>query len=321
LAIAVALGVPWLVYRDTGPLTLSEATLATLTPTARDALTQRQATIKEFQNILPWACVIVAFSGVVLVFSGGKRMRDAQHWEDRGLRARTQREEASIRPQTSEERQRRMAEDLAEQQIPMVKSNMAPPTSGSTTATLAKPGAQDEGSQVVSPMINSHPSEAQLTFTTRMSPRRSASPSLREAWDIDREILARLAAITPDSYVLHKEVGVSRGESQILMDGLLRSKQPTSPDVLIEIKTFRGFSSGWARLPDLVLAAVVRYRDMTERSCVGWLIAVTDDDNSFPIKSLSRMRDRLGRYGSITLIRREEIDSLALPDIDNPYAD
>ncbi len=274
---------------------------------------QRQETIKEVQNILPWASAAVSILGVILVYSGGKRMRRAQDWEDRGLRARTQQEEASIQPQTKQEREQRMIEDIAEEQPSMAKPIGRQPASDVVTATLKTAEPRHQGGQVALSAVE--------PVSTAIQPRRRVKRGskgvqvqslMSETMAINEEILAQVGKIKPNAYLLQEDIRVSRGESTLLLDGLLWSERQSFPDVIIEIKVYHGISSIWSRAADMVLGYLTRYRDLTGRSCIGWLIAVTDTEE-VPPRQMSRLRASLESHGWVTLIRRQDIETLVFP--------
>jgi hypothetical protein len=294
LAVALAVVVPWLVYRDLGSLTISRAKFAGLTHTAQLVLKQRQETVETLQSFLPWASVVILVIGVVLVCWGGKRMRDAQHWEDRGLRARTQQEEASIRPQTESERRQRIAEEVVAE-------------------TASASGSGTPSNRLTSTQLGSDRRSMSPSVTTLGRSSKGAPPAIREAAAIQDEVLDRIEAILPAGFSLRREVIVSQGMSRLSLDGLLRGSQGGAPDVLVEVRVYRLLSSVLARAAEQVIASAVRYRDMTGRPAVGWLILVySDKEPSDAFKR--RIRDTLGTYGRLTVIRRDDIQHLGMPD-------
>jgi hypothetical protein len=198
-------------------------------------------------------------------------------WEDRGLRARTQQEEASIRPQTESEREERIAEEVEE-----------------AASVLA--------SETPSPLA-----------TSVQRPRRSTSSGVSDVVAIQEEVLDRVEAILPTGCSFEREVVVSQGVTRLSLDGLVKSAQGQGPDVLIEAKVFSGFSSVISRAPDQVIAMVVRYRDMTRRHATGWLILVYTGKPP-PENYQQRLRATLGAYGHLSVISRDEIEGLHMPD-------
>jgi hypothetical protein len=112
LVLAALIG-PILVYREMGPLRVSERELRGLTPTASKILRDRQQHIGDVQNTLPWAVTAVALAGIVLLCSGARGMRTLSKLEHRTAAATTAEAEARLSPQSQEEQDQRIQEDIA----------------------------------------------------------------------------------------------------------------------------------------------------------------------------------------------------------------
>lgn len=111
--MAIAFLVPWLLLRDIEVLKIRERELREMTPTASEAVRDRQDLVADLQTWVPAFVVVFVLLGGVLMLLGMRRMRAQQALEDRQLKAQTEQAEASIQEQSEEEKTTRIAEEQA----------------------------------------------------------------------------------------------------------------------------------------------------------------------------------------------------------------
>ena len=296
IAIGLAVVAPWLVYRDTGVLTISSAKLATVTHSARASLMDRQHILRSVQEALPFVAGALFALGVGLLVWGGLRMKEAQTWEDRTLRAQTRQHEASVEPQTSEDKELRQHQAQAEEILAEVPAAVA----GELSDTEPSDGA-------------------------RLGPQRFnalTGDSIRDwakvAREVEREVFDRIALITPPPLRFDAEVKVRSPDwGQILLDGLIRSSG-VAPDLVVEVKVRSGPLGAATRMDaDALIANLVRYRAATGRAGFGWLILVFTGDEAewerFRLDNDGRLRRLLATYATYSVVRQDQIDTLELP--------
>jgi|SRR5580700_1591640 hypothetical protein len=294
VAIVLAVTVPWLLYRDTGVLTISRGEMSTLTASARDSLSQRQHTIQAIQTGLPWFSGTLVLIGLGLLIWGAIRMKEAQGWEDREQQARTKQHEASIESQTQQERQKHLDEEATEQLL--AEAQAAAEQHQPPKAVALRPEVEDKLQR---------PREASVNMMRR----------------IEDAVLARISELLPNGYRLKVQVKVqSPLELGVFLDGLIEAPNPDEPDVIVEIKMRANPSHSASRMAaDQLLAAMSRYEAVTGKRCVGWLIVVFTGDRQAWSRFRSITKDDLSRLlpsgARATLVIDSELDSLVLPII------
>jgi hypothetical protein len=112
LFVLAALLGPVFIYREMGPLRVSERELQGLTPTASQILRDRQAHIGDAQGALPWAVTVIALMGIALLYFGARGMRTLSQLEHRAAAATTAEAEARLSPQSKEEQEERIREEV-----------------------------------------------------------------------------------------------------------------------------------------------------------------------------------------------------------------
>src|ERR1035441_3142434 len=101
--IAGAFAVPWLFLREPFDLTIDESKVKTLTPIARGAVMHRQQIVAGILPWLPWASVLLASLGFVLIICGLVMWSTRQRVRDRGEEAATKKAEQELRQMTEHE--------------------------------------------------------------------------------------------------------------------------------------------------------------------------------------------------------------------------
>lgn len=300
IAIVIAVIAPWFFYRDTAVLMLTREKLMTLTAAARQALMDRQQVVETVQSVLPLAAGVFFVGGAGLLGWGGKRMKEAQSWEDRGLRAQTKQQEAIIVPQSPAERAERHQEADVEEIVARVPADVARDSEGSTP----DPPVPTEERPPPGPAIAALP---------------DLSDRLRIAQTIERDVLRHLAKAPPPGYRFIAEPKVtSPSGMRVLLDGLLQALDDSYADIVIEVKVQTSAMVLPPRVDaDQLIAASARYRTVTGRRCEGWLIMVY----AGPDAGWSRFRDQsqrglqksLGPFGQATIVQQADVTEIALP--------
>ena len=131
--IAGAFAVPWLFLREPFDLTIDESKVKTLTPIARGAVMHRQQIVAGILPWLPWASVLLASLGFVLIICGLVMWSTRQRVRDRGEEAATKKAEQELRQMTEHEIKVKAVQELEsveeESQQPQVVASARVPVS------------------------------------------------------------------------------------------------------------------------------------------------------------------------------------------------
>ena len=131
--VAGAFAVPWLFLREPFDLTIDESKLKTLTPIARGAVMHRQQIVAGILPWLPWASVLLASLGFVLIICGLVMWSTRQRVRDRGEEAATKKAEQELRQMTEQEIKVKAVQELEsveeESQQPQVVAPVRVPVS------------------------------------------------------------------------------------------------------------------------------------------------------------------------------------------------
>ena len=291
--MVLAVTVPWLVYNDTGILTISRTEMSGLTVSARDSLRQRQHTVHVVQTALPWVSGVLVLLGLGLLVWGAIRMKEAQGWEDREQQARTKQHEATVESLTPQERSERLQEAAAEQTL--VESQ----------AAVKQGVASDEGERV------------------RVDPRQQRPPesSASEMRRVEDAVLARVSELLPPGYRLEAQVKVQSSQDlAVYLDGLIEASVADEPDVIVEVKVrTRAYGFASRRDADQLLGAMSRYEAITGKHCVGWLILVFNGDKDswqpFREAAVKGLERALHPRARASVVDYADLESLVLPII------
>jgi hypothetical protein len=273
LSFAAGLVLPWLLLRDTTALQVSQNELAQLTPSARETLIQRQDLIQSFQTWIWLAPATFIPVGLGLVVVGAVGLRSQQQLENRRLAAEVTKgeREATYEPQSEGEREEKLIDDAV-------------------LAAVDTPLSPDDRSPEPVPDERASPSD------TRAS---QVATWVDEVRTTETMVLARLQNIIPPNYVSRPRYKVSRGDSSLLLDALLRSNDPTSPDVIVEVKSLRSPRPPRI-LMDEAIAQAIRYRRITGRPAWTWLIVVVHDPDP---QVVARIHTSLSRNNTPDLVQ------------------
>jgi hypothetical protein len=273
ILVALAIVAPWLFLRDIGVLQIREADLRTYTPQARDVLVQRQDRVALIQSAMPWAALLLLGAGAMMIFFGAKGMKEFQPWEAMEARARAQQAQASIQPQTEEERQESVRDDADV----AVLAEVQPPEEVVTEGADQKPSPETTPKPVL------EPTEARVERRRRVRA-------------LEDEVLERLGRRSWTSYEYAPQVKVTARDApgqRLLIDALLRARDHKRPDVVIDIVILQQ-SMAWGlvtgQMADRVLALVHRYERATGRRATPWLLIVVEE---FDEAAAERDRGRL----------------------------
>lgn len=281
--LVAAFVVPALVLRETGVLRISEQELSTLTPLARKEVERRQGVERAAGVAAPYVGVLFLLVGGTLLVYGVPRLKRKEHADERRFSVELAKLEAEIEPQSEAEREERLKADAEEELAEEIDE------AGGTEA--ARTLAEDDSSE--------QPNDIRGL--------------MQRAAVVERKVLDRLAQIAPPDYVLQANVKVAGGP---LLDGLLISRIPNRPDIVVEIKMMRAnirknlvnrFNDG--------LGVLLRYRAEVQRAAIGWLILVIDGEANADERYFAKRRaEEYGAGLRISIITIDELPGMSLPD-------
>jgi hypothetical protein len=306
LLIAGALLIPYFYFRDSETLQITKAELRDLTPTAQEALERRQRRSADLEVPVLALSILLVGGGISALFFGGKRLRIAQGKEDDAIERQARREDYEFQQLSVDEveikrdEQAREAvwEDKAAEPEPETKKVEGPAPTMPTTRQ-PQPSAVAGGSP----------------------PRNLADVRYRQM----REDIARIEEKTKQvleqiqldrfEYFSELQIVQAGGRRRVRVDGLFRAKVASQPDITLELTVTR-IPQSRARLDaDRLLAHLVRYREMTGREALGWLlIVVPEGEDSGDERDWSELEEKytdlLAGLGRCSTVREQDLDEL-----------
>lgn len=256
--VVLALVLPWLAFRETDALRISESELRGLTSNARASILDRQETAR-WVNEKSWVCFLLLIPGVVMVVLGGRGLRRQQSVDEQRARAEAQKAEheaeATVVPQDERDREEALSADAIVE---------APQQAVRADVTIEAPAAEATATA---------PEPTATTERDREAERRSARQRREE---LEERVLVRVGAVVPTGYSFQPEVKVFREAARLLLDGLMQAPQGQR-DILVDIRVVTGFGAFQRLAIDQALANNVRYERITGREAVTWLIVILDE--------------------------------------------
>lgn len=256
--VVAAFLLPWLVFRETSVLRVSEAELRGLTPGARATILDRQRLESRLERH-GWVPLLLVPLGLGLVVWGSRGLRRQQSSDEQRASAeltKAQRE-ASIDPQSDEERDEALrAEVLVEASPAVVVTTEPDPPPG--------PSIIDGGERT--------PTEAE---------RRGLSQARMEVLrTLEGQVLQTVATLVPPGYTFRPEVSVKSASARLLLDGLMSATDQDRPDIIVDVRV--------TRTPQVLRNAIDRavvnnvlYERVSGRRAFTWLIMVVEDSPGF----------------------------------------
>jgi hypothetical protein len=338
LCIAGVVG-PALALRETAVLRISSHELAGLTPDGRAELIHRQKIEHTVGQVAPGVGGGMLVLGLILIFSGMPRLRRQEHADQERSSAELDKLRADLRPLSDTEVKNnlkaqadedltasleeglRASRETSEQaeaaygdQLDLVLDELVRPSTsaaGSSTAPAAPSNDDGSGSLRLSPRGEDATASVRDAKVDRYQAGRA--DFVREAYDVEREVLRRIREISEPLYDLRESV---RFAESVEFDGVLISHRTATPDIVVEIKYVRASSLmniARSRASEAA-AALMSYQAAGRRSAIGWLILVVQH----PVSAQERARaiDASKLFGNqvhISVIVRASISDLVLP--------
>lgn len=131
LLVAAVVG-PWLFYQSMGSFLVSSEEIAALTPTAAQALLDRQASISDLQRRIPYISALMAFSGVALLVWSLIEWRKGQDRLDDKEQTDLEVQRAQLRSLTPEEAKSKRESEVDEDELSLSQDTSASATGESS---------------------------------------------------------------------------------------------------------------------------------------------------------------------------------------------
>ena len=291
LLLIAAMLVPYFYFHDTDVLRISQKELRGLTPVGRDALEGRQRRSADFEVPVLILGGALAIGGLAALWIGGRRLRAAQGKEDEALDRQAKRDEVEIQQLSESEVEEKRKAEARE----------------SAPEAIGEPAGADR-----IPRDDAHPRPS--------TPGRAHD--MTKGWEaitrIQSAVQEAFAAAGPDEYDFRQEVKVMSRSQQVQLDGIFRAPSRDDRDVILELKVTRQsriLSKLIRSSADQLIAQITRYRDISGRDAVGWLLVVIPADvEELDLPERRRLEDRitgsLANHGKGAIVREQDIADL-----------
>lgn len=288
--LAAALVVPYLYFKNTGTLEISQRELRGMTATGSEAIRARQDAIVSLE---PWVIGVAggsAFVGMVLLIIGGARLKRAQESEDEEGRLRRDRFRMEMREMSPSER----AKDLTE-----------------------KAKAENERLRVVAASPVGGPVEKEIDGPP-VAPLKTRQETIARALNRFGEIFMQ---DEPASHRLKLQLSLRSMTDSIRVDGLFEALERGASDVLLDLQVSnpRFIDKSVRNRADGLIAKLGRYKNMSGREVQGWLVIVIPEELEPEVKAEEleaaekRLQDSVGDFGAATVVVEKSMD--LLPDL------
>jgi hypothetical protein len=299
LLIAGALLIPYFYFRDSEALQVTRAELRELTPTAREALERRQGRSADLETPVIAFSLFLFGGGVAALYFGGKRLRYAQGKEDDAIERQARREDYEFQLLSADEVEVKRDEQAREAVRESRREEPAPPAK-----TDEAPAPRESMPQRV-PAKNRNPADV------RYQQMRQEIARIEEK---TKQVLEQLKLERFD-YFSELEIVQAGGRRRVSVDGLFKAKAANQPDITLELVVARMPQRRASLDADQLLARLVRYREMTGRNALGWLLFVVprqegpeDEPNWRELEE--KYGDRLVGLGKCSIVRESDLDEL-----------
>lgn len=270
--LGLAFGVPWLILREDGSLTIPEEEVDRLTPAAQEIIRDRQEWLDRLQSLLPYWAAALTVAGVGLLFWGAIRLHERQTVDDDMAKA--QRDAAQQQVRIGKQ----SAEQVSERRAAEVEQEIEP--AAVIAAVRGSTGNEQPTAQDV---------EQALT-TTR-------SQLMERALAAEHAVLQGLGrAIQPaDGVTIQPELAING--LALRFDFLVRRSAPAEDDdsVLVEVKVSRPESlrKNLSNRVREFAGSVFIARDALGPRTTGLLVIVVDDSEAvFDTAEVAKISDR-----------------------------
>jgi hypothetical protein len=300
LLIAGALLIPYFYFRDSEALQVTRAELRKLTPTAREALERRQHRSADLEIPVIAFSILLFGGGVAGLLFGGKRLRNAQGKEDDAIERQARREDYEFQRLSADEVEVKRDEQ-AREAVRESRGEEAAPSAGRDD----EPVPQKSEPQRV-PLKPRNPADGRY---------QQMRQEIARIEDKTKQVLEQLQLERFD-YFSELEIVQAGGRRRVSVDGLFKAKAPNQPDITLELVVARMPQRRASLDADQLLARLVRYREMTGRNALGWLLFVipreegTGDEEPNWRELEKRYEDRLVGLGKCSIVRESDLDEL-----------
>jgi hypothetical protein len=305
LLLAAALLIPYFYFRDNDTLRIPQVELRKLTPTAKAALERRQQRSADLEvPVLVFSALLIG-SGVTALFFGGKRLRLAQTKEDEAIERQARREDYEFQQMSAAEVEVRRDEQAREAVLESQEVESKHGASeGSDSSPVSKPGipAPDQPES----------SAPQGLVDVQFGQAREEIARIEEK---TKQALDRLGP-NPFEYLSEMQIVQAGGKRRVDLDHFFKARTTDQPDIVLELKVTRRLLRTTADLAaDRLLALLTRYREMTGKEAIGWLLFVLPKGaEEVPEWERAELEEiyagRLSGHGRCSIVWEQELDEL-----------
>lgn len=306
LLLAAALLIPYFYFRDPEVLRTSRAELRALTPVARDALDRRQHRSADLEIPVLVFSILLAGGGAAAIFFGGKRLRVAQRKEDEAIERKARREDYEF-------------QQMSVVEVEVRRDELAREAVRESQAVESESDAEgDEGLTVPKAKDRQAPAPA---VPKRTRPRNPADVRYqemrREIARIEEKVKRVLEQMQLDrfDYFSELEIVQAGGRRRLSVDGLFQAQAPNQPDIALGLSVSRFPQRRSSIDTDQLLARIARYRDLTGRDALGWLLLIIPKDDAETkepdwAELEKKYEDLLAGLGRCSIVREQDLDKL-----------
>jgi hypothetical protein len=305
--MAASLIIPYFYFRDTGTLQIPRTELRALTITARDAIENRQHRVAQFETPILIFAGLLLVGGGAAVCMGGRRLLIAQRKDDDAvdLDRQVRREEYEVRHQSPEEiassRDRQAKEAVVEESLAEDSAVQGP---------LRADGPEASEEDDLEERVDGERHHGTLAQTRAEIARveETTQEVLRGAEFKRFRFLSEVRIFTDAS-----------GGQDVTLDGLFEAKVPNQFDIALDLRAVNvsvGFlPARFEAFSDQMLAQVARYKQVTGKEALGWLLIVLSRAAEPPSPPARRavqreFNMRLGGLGRCTVLSETELNDL-----------
>lgn len=302
LLIAAALLIPYFYFRDNDSLQATRTELRELTPTAREAIERRQRRSVDLETPVLVFSVLLFGGGIAALFFGGKRLRIAQRKEDDAIERQARKEDYEFQQLSADEVEVKRDEQ-AREAVRESKVAELGPKEKEWTRTAAAPQRQRPSGPVIEGSVRNPADVRYQQMRQEIARIEERTKQLLEQLQLDRF-----------DYFSELEIVQAGGRRRVSVDGLFKAKVPNQPDITLELTVTRMPQRRGPLDADRLLAHLVRYREMTGREALGWLLFVVPEEKASKEPDLvvleEKFGDMLAGLGRCSIVREQDLDGL-----------
>jgi len=303
LLIAGALLIPYFYFRDSETLQITKAELRGLTPTAREALERRQRRSADLEVPVIVFSILLFSGGIGALILGGKRLRIAQAKEDDAIERQARREDYEFQRLSADEVEIKRDQQAREAVRESKGGGLRPDPKRDEESMLLRGKSQ----QTPAPGKNRSRNPADVRYQEMR----------QEIARIEEETKQILEHLELDRFDYFSELQIVQagGRRRLSVDGLFQAKVPNQPDIALELSVTRIPQRRASNDADQLLARTVRYRELTGRDALGWLLFVipkkeAPEDEPDWSELEKKYGDLLVGLGKCSIVREQDLDEI-----------